>query len=136
MTYGTDAANMLFHVVNDRHRKKRAMIFTTNKALSAWGRVQRRTGTLGHMRRERRCRPRTAKTTTQNIVQPGGPPGMTLRAAPVPWRAKADGPAPCRQPVRGWPFDPISSELLPLTRYPWLPVGAAETAAEAVLSFR
>jgi DNA replication protein DnaC len=39
LTYGTDAANMLFHVVNDRHRKKRAMIFTTNKALSAWGRV-------------------------------------------------------------------------------------------------
>jgi DNA replication protein DnaC len=36
---GTDAANMLFHVVNDRHRKKRAMIFTTNKSLSAWGRV-------------------------------------------------------------------------------------------------
>src|SRR3989454_9589009 len=39
LTYGTDAANMLFHVVNDRHRKKRAMIFTTNKALPAWGRV-------------------------------------------------------------------------------------------------
>lgn len=39
LTYGTDAANMLFHVVNDRHRRKRSMIFTTNKALSAWGRV-------------------------------------------------------------------------------------------------
>ena len=39
LAYGTDAANMLFHVVNDRHRKKRAMIFTTNKPLSAWGRV-------------------------------------------------------------------------------------------------
>jgi DNA replication protein DnaC len=39
LTYGSDAANMLFHVVNDRHRKKRAMIFTTNKALAAWGRV-------------------------------------------------------------------------------------------------
>lgn len=25
---------MLFHVVNDRHRKKRAMIFTTNKPLT------------------------------------------------------------------------------------------------------
>jgi DNA replication protein DnaC len=37
LTYGTDAANMLFHVVNDRHRKKRAMIFTTNKALNATG---------------------------------------------------------------------------------------------------
>ena len=30
LTYGTDAANMLFHVVNDRHRKKRAMVVTTN----------------------------------------------------------------------------------------------------------
>src|SRR6266568_124004 len=39
LTYGTDAANMLFHVVNERHRKKRAMIFTTNKPLTAWGRV-------------------------------------------------------------------------------------------------
>jgi DNA replication protein DnaC len=39
LTYGTDAANMLFHVVNDRHRKKRAMIFTTNKPLVGWGRV-------------------------------------------------------------------------------------------------
>ena len=39
LTYGTDAANMLFHVVNDRHRRKRSMIFTTNKPLAAWGRV-------------------------------------------------------------------------------------------------
>jgi DNA replication protein DnaC len=39
LTYGTDAANMLFHVVNERHRKQRAMIFTTNKPLAAWGRV-------------------------------------------------------------------------------------------------
>src|SRR6266545_1799102 len=39
LTYGTDAANMLFHVVNDRHRHKRSMIFTTNKPLNAWGRV-------------------------------------------------------------------------------------------------
>jgi DNA replication protein DnaC len=39
LTYGTDAANMLFHVVNNRHRKKRAMIFTTNKPLAGWGRV-------------------------------------------------------------------------------------------------
>jgi len=39
LTYGTDAANMLFHVVNDRHRHKRAMIFTTNKPVTAWGTV-------------------------------------------------------------------------------------------------
>jgi DNA replication protein DnaC len=39
LTYGTDAANMLFHVVNDRHRRKRAMIFTTNKPIATWGRV-------------------------------------------------------------------------------------------------
>jgi DNA replication protein DnaC len=39
LTYGTDAANMLFHVVNDRHKRRRSMLFTTNKALSAWGRV-------------------------------------------------------------------------------------------------
>ncbi len=39
LTYGTDAANMLFHVVNDRHKKRRSMIFTTNKPLGAWGDV-------------------------------------------------------------------------------------------------
>jgi len=39
LTYGTDAANMLFHVVNDRHKRKRSMIFTTNKLLKAWGGV-------------------------------------------------------------------------------------------------
>jgi DNA replication protein DnaC len=39
LTYGTDAANMLFHVVNDRHRRKRSMVFTTNKPISAWGKV-------------------------------------------------------------------------------------------------
>ena len=39
LSCGTDAANVLFHVVNDRHRKKRAMIFTTNKPLNQWGRV-------------------------------------------------------------------------------------------------
>jgi DNA replication protein DnaC len=39
LTYGTDAANMLFHVVNERHRRHRAMIFTTNKSLKGWGRV-------------------------------------------------------------------------------------------------
>jgi len=39
LTYGTDAANVLFHVVNERHLKRRAMIFTTNKPLKAWGKV-------------------------------------------------------------------------------------------------
>jgi DNA replication protein DnaC len=39
LTYGADAANVLFHVVNDRHLKKRPMIFTTNKPLSEWGKV-------------------------------------------------------------------------------------------------
>jgi DNA replication protein DnaC len=39
LTYGTDAANVLFHVVNERHLQKRAMIFTTNKELDQWGRV-------------------------------------------------------------------------------------------------
>ena len=39
LTYGTDTANMLFHLVNERHRRHRPMIFTTNKSLNAWGRV-------------------------------------------------------------------------------------------------
>ena len=39
LTYGTDAANMLFHVVNDRHKRKRSMVFTTNKAIETWGSV-------------------------------------------------------------------------------------------------
>jgi len=39
LPYGPDAANVMFHVVNDRHLKKRPMIFTTNKPLSEWGKV-------------------------------------------------------------------------------------------------
>ena len=38
LTYGSEAANVLFHVVNE-HLKRRPMIFTTNKSLRSWGRV-------------------------------------------------------------------------------------------------
>lgn len=39
LAYGIDAANVLFHVVNERHLKRRPMIFTTNKSLKSWGQV-------------------------------------------------------------------------------------------------
>lgn len=39
LSYGPDAANVLFHVVNDRHLRKRPVIFTTNKPLHKWGKV-------------------------------------------------------------------------------------------------
>lgn len=39
LTYGPEAANVLYHVVNDRHLRKRPMIFTTNKPMHDWGRV-------------------------------------------------------------------------------------------------
>src|SRR2546422_799647 len=39
LSYGPDAANVLFQVVNDRYLHHRAMVFTTNKPLGAWGRV-------------------------------------------------------------------------------------------------
>jgi DNA replication protein DnaC len=40
LTYGPDAANVLFHVVNDRHLRRRPILFTTNKSpLAAWGGV-------------------------------------------------------------------------------------------------
>lgn len=39
LAYGDDAANVLFHVVNERHLKRRSMIFTTNKPMKQWGRV-------------------------------------------------------------------------------------------------
>jgi DNA replication protein DnaC len=39
LTYGPDAANVLYHVVNARHLRRRPMLFTTNKALREWGRV-------------------------------------------------------------------------------------------------
>ena len=37
--YGDDAANVLYHVVNDRHIRRRSMIFTTNKHPTRWGDV-------------------------------------------------------------------------------------------------
>ncbi len=39
LAYGDDAANVLYHVVNDRHIRRRAMIFTTNKDPKRWGDV-------------------------------------------------------------------------------------------------
>lgn len=39
LSYGPDAANVLYHVVNDRHLRKRPMVFTTNKPLNQWGRA-------------------------------------------------------------------------------------------------
>jgi DNA replication protein DnaC len=39
LAYGDDAANVLFHVVNERHLKRRSMLFTTNKPMNQWGRV-------------------------------------------------------------------------------------------------
>ena len=37
LAYGDDAANVLYHVVNDRHIRRKAMIFTTNKHPKRWG---------------------------------------------------------------------------------------------------
>ena len=38
LAYGDDAANVLFHVVNERHLKCRPIIFTTNKSpITRWG---------------------------------------------------------------------------------------------------
>src|SRR5579871_642192 len=39
LSHRPDAANLLFHVVNERHLKRRSMIFTTNKPTASWGRV-------------------------------------------------------------------------------------------------
>ena len=39
LTHRPDAANVLFHVVNERHLRKKATIFTTNKPLASWGRL-------------------------------------------------------------------------------------------------
>ena len=39
VTYGPDAAKVLFHVVDERHLKKRSMIFTTSKPQDALGDV-------------------------------------------------------------------------------------------------
>lgn len=39
LSVGNDAANLLFHVVNDRYLHHKPMIFTTNKPFAAWGNV-------------------------------------------------------------------------------------------------
>ena len=39
LAYGPDAANLLFHVVNERHIRNRSMVFTTNKHPKRWGPV-------------------------------------------------------------------------------------------------
>jgi len=39
LTYGPDAANVLYHVVNKRHQAMRSIIFTSNKHPDTWGAV-------------------------------------------------------------------------------------------------
>lgn len=39
LAYGDDAANVLYHVVNDRHIRHKSMVFTTNKHPKQWGRA-------------------------------------------------------------------------------------------------
>ena len=39
LSYGPDAANVLFQVVNDRSLRRKPMVFTTNKAIETWGKV-------------------------------------------------------------------------------------------------
>lgn len=39
LAYGSDAANVLYHVVGERHMHRRPMIFTTNKNPKRWGSV-------------------------------------------------------------------------------------------------
>jgi DNA replication protein DnaC len=39
LTYGSDAANVLFQVVNHRYLNRKPMLLTTNKPLNQWGRV-------------------------------------------------------------------------------------------------
>lgn len=39
LAVGDDAANVLYHVVNERHIQRRAMLFTTNKHPRRWGPV-------------------------------------------------------------------------------------------------
>jgi DNA replication protein DnaC len=39
LTYGPDAANVLYHVVTKRHQAMRSIIFTSNKHPDAWGAV-------------------------------------------------------------------------------------------------
>lgn len=39
LTVGSDAANLMFQVVNERYLRRRPMLFTTNKPLAAWGTV-------------------------------------------------------------------------------------------------
>ena len=39
LTHRPDAANVLFHVVNERHLRHRPILMTTNKPEAAWGQV-------------------------------------------------------------------------------------------------
>ena len=39
LAYSSDAANVLFQVVDHRYLRRRPMVFTTNKPLDEWGRV-------------------------------------------------------------------------------------------------
>lgn len=63
LAYGDDAANVFFHVVNDRHIRRRAMLFTTNKHPKRWGAVLRRS----HPRSWTPAAPRRSLATHQTL---------------------------------------------------------------------
>jgi len=67
LSYGPDAANVLFQVVNDRYLDQRPMIFTTNKPLAASGRVLHGSGSGGGHPRPH-PRPRTTHRTPRTVL--------------------------------------------------------------------
>lgn len=81
LSYGVDAANVLFHVVNERHQRKRPNPLTTHKALVDWGNVLHDPD-LGDavvdQISERVC-----------IIRLGGPSGPTQ--APRSWAPRSTG---------------------------------------------
>lgn len=110
LTHGDDAANVLFHVVNERHLKRRAMIFTTNKELATWGRVLH-DDDLGAtivdrvLERGRHLKLDGPSMRTRHL---GLDDAIASEPSTQPDRISGTGPAEFPEPTKGMPSTPAT----------------------------
>ena len=98
LTYPSDAANVLFQVVNQRYLKKRPIVITTNKDLDSWARVLHDADLAEAIKDRVLARGRLIKLTgtsyrTRHLTQ-GNQAAATRKAAKVSGEARPEFPEP------------------------------------------
>ncbi len=116
LSYGPDAANVLFQVVNDRSLRRKPMVFTTNKAIEAWGKVLHDAdlaeAILDRVLERGRILPFKGPSYRTRHLQPAGVATVSGKAYPEFREPTATGPAPRAAPSRSglaWGASPLAT---------------------------